>query len=54
MLLKIDARFEGKLTCASKNNMKNLVNFHRLKNSDFILEGKMAEVDKNTNSRQAD
>ena len=27
MALKIDARFEGKLTCAFKNDMKNLTNF---------------------------
>ena len=32
MALKINAKFEGKLTCASKNDMKNLANFHRLKN----------------------
>ena len=25
--LKIDAKFEGKLTCASKSDMKNLPNF---------------------------
>ena len=29
MALKIDAKFEGKLTCASKNDMKNLVTFHQ-------------------------
>ena len=29
MALKIDAKFEGKLTCASKNDMRNLVNFHQ-------------------------
>ena len=29
MALKIDANFEGKLTCASKNDMRNLTNFHR-------------------------
>ena len=44
MELKIDAKFEGKLTCAFKNEMKNLANFHMLKNSDFILESKMAEL----------
>ena len=27
--LKIDTKFDGKLTCASKNDMKNLVNFHQ-------------------------
>ena len=51
MALKIDAKFEGKLTCAFKNDMRNLVNFHRLKNSDFMLESKMAELNKNKNSK---
>ena len=37
---KNDAKFEGKLTCAFKNDMKNLASFHRLKNSDFILKVK--------------
>ena len=27
MALNIDARFEGKLTCAFKNDLKNLANF---------------------------
>ena len=42
MALKIDAKFEGKLTCAFRND-RNLEDFHRLKNSDFILEIKMAK-----------
>ena len=54
MALKIDAKFEGKLTCAFKNDMRNLVNFHRLKNSNFILESKMAELNQNKNSKQPD
>ena len=29
MALKIDAKFEGKRTCAYKNDMRNLVNFHQ-------------------------
>ena len=29
MALKTGTKFEGKLTCASKNNMRNLANFHR-------------------------
>ena len=29
MALKIDTKFEGKLTCASKNDMGNLANFHQ-------------------------
>ena len=53
MALRIDAKFEGKLTCTFKNDMKNLANFHRL-NSDFILESKMAELIKNKNSQQSD
>ena len=40
------------LTCAFKNDMKNLVNFP--KNSDFILESKMAELNQNKNSKQPD
>ena len=31
MALKIDAKFEGKLTYAFKNDMRNLANLHRLK-----------------------
>ena len=27
MTLNIDAKFEGKLTCAFKNDMRNLANF---------------------------
>ena len=57
MALKIDAKFYGKLTCASTNDelltkMRNLANFHRLKNSDFILESKMAQLNQNKNSKQ--
>ena len=54
MVLNIDAKFEGKLTCAFKNDMKNLANFYRLKNSDFILESKLVELNKNKNSKQLD
>ena len=28
MALNIDSTFEGKLTCAFKNDMSNLANFH--------------------------
>ena len=37
MALKIDAEFKGKVTCAFKNDMRNLANMHRLKqmNSKF-------------------
>ena len=54
MSLNIDTKFEGKLTCAFKNDMKNLANFHRLKNSNLILESKMAELIQNKNSKQPD
>ena len=54
MALKIDAKFEEKLTCAFKNDMRNLTNFHKLKNSDFILESKMAELNQNKSSTQLD
>ena len=30
MALKVNAKFEGKVTCAFKNDMTNLVNIHRL------------------------
>ena len=29
MALNIDAKFEGKLTCTFKNDMRNLANFHQ-------------------------
>ena len=45
--LKIDAKFKGKLTWPFKNEMRNFANFHRLKNSDFILESKMAGLNQN-------
>ena len=54
MVLRTDAKFEGKLTFAFKNDVKNMANFHRLKNSDFILESKMAELNQNQNSKQPD
>ena len=54
MALKIDAKFEGKLNSAFKNDMKNLANFHRLKNSDFSLERKMAELNQSKSLKQLD
>ena len=54
MELMTDVKFEGKLTLAFKNDMKNLGNFHTLKNSDFILESKMAKLNQNKNSKQPD
>ena len=50
MALKIDAKFEGKLTCAFKNDMRNLANFHqstwKSQNWDFdgILLSKVENV----------
>ena len=29
MVLNIDAKFEGKLICSFKNDMRNLANFHQ-------------------------
>ena len=54
MALKIDAKFEGKLTCTFKNDIKNWENFYRPKNSDFILEINMAELNQNKKSKQPD
>ena len=54
MALKIDAKCKGKLTCAFKNGMRNLANFHRLKNSDFIVESKMAKLYQNKISKKPD
>ena len=51
MALKSDAKIEGKLTCAFQNDIRNLSNFHRLKNSDFILENKPS---RNKNSKHLD
>ena len=47
MILKSDEKFEKKLTRAFQNDTRNLANFYRLKNSDFILESKIAEINKN-------
>ena len=54
MILKIDAKFKSKLTWVFKNDIVNLENFHRLKNSDFISESKMAELNQNKNLKQLD
>ena len=54
MALKIDAKFEVKLTFAFKNDMRNLENFCKLKNRDLILESKVAKLNQNKNSKQPD
>ena len=51
--LKVDAKCERKLTCTFKNG-RNLSNFQRLKNSDFILQSKISELNKNKKSKLAD
>ena len=52
--LKIDAKCEGKLTCVFKNGMSNSENFDRQKDSEFILESKMAELNQSKNSKKPD
>ena len=54
MAPKIDTEFERKLTCAFQNDMMNLANFNRLKNSFFILESKMPKLNQNKNLKQLD
>ena len=50
MTLKIDAKFEGKIISASKNDIRNLANFHRNTgksqnwNFDGILLSKVENV----------
>ena len=50
MVLDIDAKFEGKLTCAFKNDMRNLADFYqstrKSQNWDFdrILLSKVENV----------
>ena len=41
MALKIDARFEVKLACASENGMSHLANIHQstLKSQNWDLDG---------------
>ena len=54
MALKIDGKIEEKQTYAFQNDMRNLANFHRLKNSGLILESKMVELNQNKYSKQLD
>ena len=44
MTMKGDAKFERKLTWSFRNDMGNLANFYGLKNCEFILESKIAEL----------
>ena len=43
---------EGKLIFAFQNDLRNLANFYRLKNIDFILESKMVEPNQNKSLKQ--
>ena len=54
MAMKTDTKFEGKLICAFKKEMRNSANFHGLKNIDFILESTIAELNQNKSSKQLD
>ena len=54
MTMRSDAKFEEKLTRGLEKGSRNLANFHRLKNSDFILESKSGELNQNKNSKQPD
>ena len=54
MALRNDTKFEGKLTCAFKNGMRNSAIFHRLKNNNFILESKITDLNQNKNLKQSD
>ena len=54
MALKGDAKFEGKLTRAFKNDTRTLANFHMLGKSNFVLESKMVKLNQNQNSNQPD
>ena len=54
MAMKINAKFERKLASVFKNDLRNLLNFHRMKNLDFILESKMVELNEIRNSKKTD
>ena len=54
MALKVAEIFEGKLTYAFKNDLRNLANFYMLINGNFNLESKMVEINQNKNSKQPD
>ena len=39
MALNTDAKFEGKMTCAIKNDMRNLANFHLRESVNWDFDG---------------
>ena len=51
MVLNVDAKFEGELACAFKNDINDIF-VHRLKNRNLILESKTVELNINKNSKQ--
>ena len=53
MAVKGNAKFEEELSCTFKNDMRNLANFYRMENIDFILESKM-KLNQNENSKRLD
>ena len=53
MALKIDAKFEGKLALSFQKSHEEFGKFLQAeKNSDFILESKMVELNQNKDSKQ--
>ena len=50
MTMKSDKNFGEELTCCFKIDKRNLA----IKNIDFILESKIAELNQNKNSKQRD
>ena len=53
--MKKDAKLEDELTCRFKVDMSTLTNFDpstQKKNSNFILESKMAELNQNKSSKR--
>ena len=51
MVLNVDAKFEGELACAFKNDINDIF-VHRLKNRNLNLESKTVELNINKNSKQ--
>ena len=52
MAIKNYAEFKQKLTFRYKIDMRNLTKFDRLRNSNFILESKLVELNQNKNSKK--
>ena len=52
MAIKNYAEFKQKLTFRYKIDMRNLTKFDRLRNSNFILESKLVELNQNKNLKK--